>query len=155
MSEAQRGVVVATAGRRVIVRDHPDDGVAERACFRAGQRAVVGDRVQWVEARGEGGKLTEVEDRGNALIRTDDRGREQVLAANLAGVLVVCAAVEPPFRAGLLDRYLVAASVSEIDAHVVVNKLDQGVPAEVDAELAVRAATGVDVVRVSATTGEG
>lgn len=142
------GRVVAIAGRRVVVRD--EDG--ERACFLSGQRAVVGDVVRWVDARGEGGKVTEVLPRRTTLVRADDRGREQVLAANLAGLLVVAAAVEPPFRAGLVDRYLVAAGVGGTDAVVVLNKADLGVPPEVDAELALR---GVRVVRTSATTGQG
>lgn len=151
MSETSGGWVVATAGRRVVVRDA--DG--ERVCFLAGQRAVVGDRVRWIEARGEGGKLVSVDERRNALIRADERGREQVLAANLAGVLVVCSPQEPPFRAGLLDRYLVAAGVGDLQVLVVLNKVDQGVPDDVHAEIALREAAGVPVLRVSAATGEG
>jgi ribosome biogenesis GTPase / thiamine phosphate phosphatase len=151
MSAPRNGWVAATAGRRVVVRD--EEG--ERVCFLSGQRAVVGDQVTWVEAQGEGGKLVTVEARGNALIRADERGREQVLAANLAGLMVVCSPAEPPFRAGLLDRYLVAAGVGDLQVIVVLNKVDQGVPADVEAELALRIAVGVEVLRVSAATGEG
>ena len=97
--------MVEIRGRRVLVRD--DEG--ERVCFLAGQRAVVGDEVRWVPARGEGGKLVEVLPRRTALRRVDAIGREQVLAANLGGLLVVAAAQHPPFRAGLVDRYVVAA----------------------------------------------
>jgi ribosome biogenesis GTPase / thiamine phosphate phosphatase len=153
-AEQHAGVVVATAGRQVIVRD-PGVGGGERSCVLAGQRAVVGDRVWWVDAPGSGGKLVAVEDRDNALVRADDRGREQVLAANLGGVLVVSAPQDPPFRAGLLDRYLVAASVAGVDAAVALNKVDLGVPDEVADELAVREAAGVPVLRASAATGEG
>lgn len=144
----REGRVVAIAGRRVIVRD--EEG--ERACFLSGQRAVVGDRVRWVDARGEGGKVTQVEPRDAVLVRADDRGREQILAANLAGLLVVASALEPPFRAGLVDRYLVAAGVGGMASVVVLNKIDLGVPAEVEAELALRP---VRVVRTSVTTAEG
>jgi ribosome biogenesis GTPase len=148
---ARTGVVVGTAGRRVVVRDA--DG--ERACFLSGQRAVVGDRVRWVDAHGEGGKLVGVDERDNALVRADDRGREQVLAANLAGLLVVTCPTDPPFRAGLLDRYLVAAGVAGLDARVVLNKVDQGVPDDVEAALALRVAAGVEVLRTCALSGEG
>lgn len=144
-------MVVATAGRRVVVRD----AEGERVCFLSGQRAVVGDRVEWVEARGEGGKLVSVAERDNALIRADDRGREQILAANLAGVLVVTAPREPPFRAGLLDRYLVAAGIGGLEARIVLNKVDHGVPDEVGAELRLREDAGVEVLRTSAVTGDG
>ena len=55
--QGQQGVVTAILGRRVTVKD----AVGSRACFLSGQRAVVGDRVRWVEASGEGGKLVSVE----------------------------------------------------------------------------------------------
>lgn len=145
------GRVVETRGRRVLVRD--DEG--ERTCFLSGQRAVTGDRVRWVEAPGEGGKIVSVDERDTALVRVEFNGREQVLAANLGGLLVVTAPQEPPFRAGLLDRYLVAAAASHLQVVVVVNKIDQGVPDDVDAALALREAVGVEILRVSATTGEG
>ncbi len=145
------GRVVATVGRRVVVRDHE----GERVCFLSGQRAVVGDRVLWVDASGEGGKLVGVEERRGVLVRTDLRANEQVIAANLEGIVIVTAGVEPPFRPGLLDRYLVAAGVGGLEAVVVVNKSDQGVPDDVEAELAAREAAGVVVHHVSARTGQG
>lgn len=141
------GEVIAIVGRRVTVRDTQ----GERTCFLSGQRAVVGDRVRWVEASGEGGKIVSVEPRDNALVRADERGREQVLAANLAGVLVICSPVEPPFRAGLVDRYLVAAGVSGLEAVVVLNKIDQGIPEEVSRELSLRREAGVRVLYTCAS----
>jgi ribosome biogenesis GTPase len=149
--EIHEGVVVATAGRRVTVRDAAGD----RPCFLSGQRAVVGDRVRWVDASGEGGKLVSVEDRDNVLVRADERGREQVLAANLEGVLVVCAPLEPAFRAGLIDRYLVAAGASGLSGKVVLNKVDQGIPDPVRDELQLRIDAGVQVLHTSATDGTG
>ncbi len=146
--EVRDGRVVQTRGRRVLVAD-PE---GERVCFLAGHRAVIGDRVQWVEVRGEGGKLVGVEPREGTLLRTDANGREQVLAAHLDGLLVVTAARNPPFRIGLVDRYVVACSAGGLVPAVVVNKADEGVPDEVLAELALR---GLEVLVVSAHTGEG
>ena len=143
---AKAGRVVATLGRRVVVRD----AEGERVCFLSGQRAVVGDEVHWVEAQGEGGKLVGVQDRRTVLVRTDLRGKEQILAANLHGIVIVTAPMEPPFRAGLLDRYLVAAGVGDLEAVVVLNKIDQGVPEEVEQALVARSAAGIEVLRVSA-----
>ncbi len=133
----------------MVVRD-PE---GERVCFLSGERAVVGDRVRWVEARGTGGKLVGVEPRRTALERVDAIGRVQVLAANLGGLIVVTAPVSPPFRAGLLDRYIVTARSAGLDVVIVVNKLDEGVPAEVEEALALR--DEVEQLRVSAATGEG
>jgi len=142
------GQVVATAGRRVIVRD--EEG--ERACFLAGQRAVVGDRVLFVDAPGEGGKITSVAPRRAVLARADAKGRDQILAANLQGIAIVTSPSDPPFRAGLVDRYLVAAGSGGLAAVVVLNKSDLGVPDDVEAELALRRAAGVPVLVVSALT---
>lgn len=145
-SREEVGRVVETRGRRVRV-SNPD---GTRVCFLGGHRAVVGDRVRWVQAQGSGGKLTAVEPRDTVLARVDPRGREQVLAANLAGILVVVAGREPPFRAGLVDRYMVAAACSGLDVAVCINKCDQGVPAEVEAEVKLREGLGLRFLRASA-----
>lgn len=152
MKSPRSGRVVETRGRRVRVLDDAGESVI---CFLSGKRAVVGDRVRFVEARGEGGKLTSVQKRRTALVRVGHNAREQVLAANLEGVFVVAAPKEPPFRAGLLDRYGVAAAAQGLRMCVVLNKVDQGVPDEVEAALALREAHGVEVLRVSAHDGTG
>lgn len=139
---------MATAGRRVWVRD----GEGDRTCFLAGQRAVVGDRVTWVEAAGEGGRVVEVLPRASAFVRLLGPAEEQVLAANLTGLLVVVTPRDPPFRAGLLDRYLVAASAQGLEHRVVLNKIDLPIDAEVEEALAVR---GLEPLRVSARDDEG
>ncbi len=139
---------MATAGRRVWVRDADGD----RTCFLAGQRVVVGDRVSWVEAPGEGGRVVDVEPRDTALVRLLGPGQEQVLAANLEGLLVVVTPRDPPFRAGLLDRYLVAASAQGLGWRVVLNKVDLGVDPDVESALALR---GARPLRVSAVRDEG
>jgi ribosome biogenesis GTPase len=149
--EVHSGRVVETRGRRVLVRDE----AGERVCFLAGHRAVIGDLVDWVEAKGSGGKLVGVRERQGALVRTDARGREQVLASHLDGILVVAAPKEPPFRAGLIDRYVVACSVGGLRPVVVLNKVDQGVPDEVQAELDLRARHGLQVLYASAHDGSG
>jgi len=135
----------------VLVRD--DDG--ERVCFLSGQRAVVGDRVRWVEAQGQGGKLVSVDERDTVLRRVDFRGREQVLAANLAGLLVVATVDKPTFQPGLLDRYLVAAASADLSVLVLMNKCDLDTPHGVDLAIALREAVGVPFLRVSAISGMG
>lgn len=145
------GRVVATKGRRVVVA--ADGG--EVTCFLSGQRAVVGDAVRFVDAPGQGGKLTEVQPRRNALTRSEPNGREEILAANLGGLLV-CASVEgPPYRPGLVDRYQVGAAADELGMALVVNKADLGVPDDVTADVARRRADGLPVFFVSAKGGLG
>ncbi len=137
------GRVVETRGRRVVVRHAGGDAV----CFLSGQRAVIGDLVRFEEASGGGGKLLEILPRRNQLARSDFKGREQVLAANLGGVLIVAAAREPPFRAGLVDRYYVGAESAEIPSAVLLHKTDLGVPEEVEADVALREGVGVRFLR--------
>lgn len=149
--EGRPGRVVATKGRRVVVRDADGD----RTCFLSGQRAVIGDAVLWVGAQGEGGKLVHVLPRERALIRKDFKGREQVVAAHLGGLLVVASTEQPAYRPGLLDRYHVAARCAGIELAIVLTKIDLGVSDEVEADLAWRASVGVPHVRVSNTTGQG
>ncbi|MBT3218125.1 MAG: ribosome small subunit-dependent GTPase A [Proteobacteria bacterium] len=145
------GRVVETRGRRVLVRD----GEGDRLCFLAGNRVVICDLVDWVDAPGSGGKITDVRPRRTKLVRQDLKHREQVIAANLAGLLIVVSAQQPPFRAGLVDRYIVAARAAGLDAAICLNKIDQGVPEEVHTELELRRAHDIDVLSTSAKTGEG
>lgn len=149
--QGRPGRVVETVGRRVRVTD--DEG--DRVCFLSGQRAVVGDQVRWVEAQGTGGKLVGVDERRTVLARMDHRGREQVVAANLEGIIIVETADEPPLAPVLLDRYLVAADRGGLDAVVALNKVDLGVSDPVEAELRVREDTGVRIFRTSSITGQG
>lgn len=149
-AKERTGRVVETRGRKVLVRD--DDG--ERDCWRSGQKAVVGDRVRWVPAQGSGGKLVAIEPRRTVLRRMDLRGREQVLAANLRGLLVVASTREPGFRPALIHRYFAAAWREGLEIALVLNKIDLGVPEAVDAHLDLLG-DELRVLRVSATTGQG
>lgn len=148
---AREGLVIEIVGRRVRVRD--EEG--SRVCFLSGQRAVVGDRVWWVEAQGTGGKLVGVLERETVFSRRDLQGRERILAANLAGIVVVCTPSQPEFRGGLLDRYAVAAGSAGFQMMICLNKVDRGEPEEVTRALTLRASVGTTVLRTSAKTGEG
>ncbi len=145
------GRVIETVGRRVRVQDA--DG--ERVCFLSGQRAVIGDRVRWVEAPGTGGKLVGVEPRETEVLRMDHKGREQLVAANLQGLIIVDTGSAPPLSPSLLDRYLVAADRGGLEAAICVNKTDLGVPEEAEHHLAVRSELGIPILRTSAVEGDG
>lgn len=149
-SEAE-GTVVATRGRRVAV---DLDGIVT-TCFLSGHRAVVGDRVRAVPAPGEGGKITEVLPRTTVLTRCEPNGREEVLAANLGGLLVCASVASPPYRPGLVDRFAVGASADELPWALVLTKVDLGVGPSIEADLARWEANGVPILRVSVSTGEG
>jgi len=136
----------------VVVRD--TEGV-DRTCFLSGHRAVIGDKVRFLIAKGTGGKLTDVLPRERYLERKDFKGRIRIVASHLGGLCAVASAKSPPYRPGLLDRYQMAAAIAGVDFAVVLTKVDLGVTDEVEADLAWRASLGVPVYRVDARQGEG
>lgn len=83
-----------------------------------------------------------------------DRLDEQVFAANIDLLVIVTAAANPPFRPGLVDRYLIAAEVGGVECVICVNKMDL-VEAEEPPELADYERLGFRVVRTSCETGRG
>jgi len=101
--------------------------------------------------------ITRVATRHSALARDATIGAgpatAHVIAANIDQVVIVCSPKEPPFRPGLLDRYLVAASRDGLAAAIMLNKTDLGVDDDVAAALDGYAALDIGVVRVSAQTG--
>ncbi len=82
----------------------------------------------------------------------DDPRREHVIAANMDRLAIVASVAAPPFRAGAVDRFLLAASAGGLEVLLVVNKVD------LEAELPPEARayeTFVPVLAVSAKTGAG
>jgi len=119
---------------------------------------AVGDQVRIrVIAAGEGVVEAVLASTGPAgLVRqAPDSDRAHVVAANVDQVVAILAAQQPPPDFTMLDRYLVIAEHYELPAIIVLNKLDLGVPLEVEAELAVYARLSYPVVRTSAVTGQG
>jgi ribosome biogenesis GTPase len=117
-------------------------------------RLVVGDRVT-AEMRGDDGVVVAVHARQSSLLRAAPHsGRPQLLAANVDRALLVFAAGRPEAKRGLLDRFLVACHMAEIEAVIVMNKIDLGT-GEVDRWLPIYEKLGLEVLRVSARSGWG
>jgi len=96
-------------------------------------------------------KVTAIAPRRTALSRTDPANphRERTIAANIDLLLIVAAIAEPPFRPGLVDRYLIAAARGGVQPILCLNKIDLG------GEAALEYARQLPVVRCSTRTGEG
>lgn len=118
------GLVVTHYGQRVEVES--TDGERRLCHFRANlAQLVVGDRVIWqppVEGDGEG-VVVALERRETVLRRPDPYGNLKPVAANVNRMLVVFAPVPTPSTV-LLDRYLVAAELSDIEPVLLLNKAD-------------------------------
>lgn len=131
-------------GKRVRVR-FPE---GEERVLPVKERVVVADEV-----RVEEGVVVAFAPRETELLRGG--GRTRVVCANASLLVSVNATQEPPFRPGLVDRLLVAASAAGMEAALVLNKCDAGMPSEVLEKLARYEALGYPIFLVSAHQGKG
>jgi ribosome biogenesis GTPase len=121
---------------------------------------AIGDRVRYVHAGDGRGMIVEILPRDSKLSRPapvpGQRVFEQVIVANADLIVPVFAVANPAPKWGLLDRYLVSAEAAEIQALVVVNKLDLAWKnPSFDEEIEIYRRIGYQVILVSAATGEG
>jgi ribosome biogenesis GTPase len=157
----QRGVVVSHLRREIELLTA--DGDTTRCFLRATVPAVVtGDAVLFERETDEAARGVVVArlPRASLLARHTARGLRPV-CANLDLLLVTIAPAPAP-HADLVDRYLLAAHLDDLDVAIVVNKADtlEGTTrAELDALLEPRRHLGptvrVPVVEVSAHSGAG
>lgn len=86
---------------------------------------AVGDFVR-IEPVGEEFAIAEVLPRRSVLARraAGKVVRKQVLIANIDQVVIVFAAAQPEFNAAALDRFLVVTEANNLEAQIVVNKMD-------------------------------
>lgn len=121
----QHGIIISHYGKLVDVEalDGADAGAIVRCHMRThlGQ-LVTGDRVIWRKSS-DAGVVVALEARSSELKRPNNHGELKPVAANIDAILIVVA-VEPRAHASLIDRYLVAAELSEIEPVIVLNKTD-------------------------------
>ena len=85
-----------------------------------------GDRV-FIEFEDDDAFVRGVASRRTTLSRPageHDRIARQVIAANIELLVVVAAAAQPPFRPGLVDRFLIAAEIGGVEPVLCLNKAD-------------------------------
>ena len=133
---ASQGSVVQTAASRCWVRPSQElDNSAEPFLCRfpatgSGETTpVIGDAVLFSPPAADGdgtGSVHAVLPRQTVLARRDPAVPERckVIAANIDPVVVVVAAKNPPLRARLIDRFLIAIQRGGASACIVVNKCD-------------------------------
>lgn len=125
-----------------------DDGTRRRVRVPRKSGFVVGDSVLVEDDR------LALEPRRTELRRRSPGGGIHVVAANLDALCVV-AAVDPPARAGLVDRASIAARAAGVEPALVVNKADLPDPTGVVEAMRARAAGEMPVFVVSAHSGAG
>jgi ribosome biogenesis GTPase len=118
-------LVVATYGRRLGLRLDDGGDAAGRVKGKTIQ-PVCGDKVEVQRIPNEPEWLiTEILPRVNQLTRPNQRGKIEVLAANLDAIVVV-AADSPAPDWFIVDRYICAAELMGAATAVVFNKTDLG-----------------------------
>ena len=146
--------VIATYGRHLLVRDASGRECRARP-FGRSLAVVCGDdvRCRKDERHGEVHVL-EVLPRRTALYRSNARGLDEPVLANLTRLLVVIAPIPPP-DLFVADRYLAAAESARIGATLVLNKAELGVGPALTSQLDAFAAAGYACIACSAQTGDG
>lgn len=154
--EHPNAVVVSPYGKLAFVEMDSEEVLCDvDDSLIAGKTSVLapGDRVR-IDREPDRAVVVGVAPRTTKLSRPAvGRSREQVLAANADFLLIVTAAVKPPFKEGLVDRFLILADTGGVSPILCINKMDlvEKPPKAVENYRAL----GVPVYEMSCKTGEG
>jgi ribosome biogenesis GTPase len=125
--------ILRTEGAYLIAETAPDETIRCRTIKSTvsgnptASLVAVGDRVLIDKSESDIAVIREVLPRKTKLSRRAHTRRdqfEQVIAANIDYVGIVQSASEPPFRTGIIDRYIVAALEGELTPIIILNKSD-------------------------------
>lgn len=125
---------------------------------------TVGDYVEFTLNQDKSGVILEVINRKNYLSRKAPsikgagfRGErlEQIVAANIEKLFIVCSADNPRFNNRLLDRIIVAGESANLQLHIIVNKIDLDFTDEMSYWKVVYENLGYRVYFTDARTGKG
>lgn len=144
-----KGTIVAAHGRQYRVELADGETLL---CFPRGKKseAACGDQVT-VQRSGDQGVIDTIEPRRSLLYRSN-AFKEKLIAANVTQIIIVVA-TEPSFSDELITRCISAAESQEMEAVIVLNKIDLAdrVPAARET-LAPFAKLGYRVLELSART---
>jgi ribosome biogenesis GTPase len=113
-----------------------------------------GDLVEFEMDEHESGSIIKRLPRKNMMTRYNKkRMADQVLAANLDGVICVCSPDKPPFRPTFIDRVILSAG--HIPVTILLNKIDQEISERVEQRLGYFRKIGHEIYYSNAKTGEG
>lgn len=147
MSALSEGLVVAHLGKGIAVE--VDQRTVLCQTLRKLDTVVVGDRVRLSLPSPEQGRIEQILPRRSVLQRPSRGEQIRPVAANIDTIFVVFA-VEPDCDFLLLDQYLVICENCNIDAALVLNKVDLGCSDAIEQELQKYQNQGYRLYRVSA-----
>ncbi len=144
-------------------------GVLKKERTQMKNLVTVGDYVRFEEYEEGYGVIAHVEPRVSVLSRADNlsRRREQLIASNIDQVIITVSVMQPPLKASLIDRYIIACIKGKMSPVIVITKIDlltdesiDPVEREVEMELLKMVLEtypklNIPVVLVSNVTGDG
>jgi len=149
-----QGLVISHHGGKVVVE--MTNGLSAECAVKSNLGAIVcGDHVIYEKSTANEYRILAVRPRNNLLQRVDGFGQIKSVAANITQ-LFICLAVKPEPNLFLLDQYLLVAEQQNIEAIIVLNKIDLLEDCE-DAFglIGIYTKLGYRIVRISAKFGEG
>jgi len=124
LAAEEEGLVVSHFGTFVEVEPVASPEQSIHCHFRANVGAIVaGDRVVMRQGKSGYGVIETVLPRSSLLSRPDPRGNLKPVAANI-DFMVLVITPEPAPSSVLIDRYLVAAELQQIEIRILLNKTD-------------------------------
>ena len=158
--EKCNGRIISHYGQHVDIESlaEEDEGAVLRCTQRSNlPKLVAGDLVVWTDDGAQSGVVVALGKRRNSFGRPTIDGQYKAIAANIDALLVVFASSPTP-HVSLIDRYLVAIEQQNLDAVLVLNKidlLDQNAAKIFDNILSKYENIGYPVHKVSAEDGRG
>ena len=149
-----QGLVVSHRGGRILVETEQRESVECKIKSNLGS-IVCGDRVAIERSANGEHRVMATLPRDNLLQRVDGFGKVRAVAANISQ-LVVCLAIKPEPNRLMLDQYLLCAEQQQINAVILVNKIDLADNPEMPVDFAdTYRAIGYEVIYTSTVSGLG
>ncbi|UCD16937.1 MAG: ribosome small subunit-dependent GTPase A [Candidatus Zixiibacteriota bacterium] len=157
-----KGIVVRGHGKTFIVRSEGKDISCEvrgkvKHATSATTPVAVGDDVLISLNSENTGMIEEVGERRTMLFRPakSSERKRQVIAANIDQLAAIVSVKSPRLKPGLIDRFLIAAELGNLEPVVVVNKIDLGRPDLLPELEQGYTNLNIPIFIISALTGEG
>lgn len=118
----QKGIVIVSHRSEIIVEASNSDIFLCKSKKSAG-KPICGDSIEFEPINENEGLIHRIAPRRSTLTRPDSRGKIKSIAANI-DQLVIVSSIIPAINFELIDRYIVAAEILNINPVLVLNKID-------------------------------